>query len=495
MRYLLGMVLRGARWLGFLSLGSVLVGACGGSSLPQVVSADGGSSEVPRADAASAAPCPLEAALREISTEEAHGEVLQRLDVPYDGATREVLLLRLPTADGRETFAEWIPPLEKTKRPAVLVTVPYDGIDWSGRDVDARFSRACATPPCFVKDTDGPGAGPDVGGISYSRTSPLEMVEQSRVHLAHGAGVLAVFGRFYAGGSFFQYAQAMVAGLRFLGTDARVDTEAIGVIGGSLGGYESFYAAAYAPAAVAPKAVVAEFPPVDLEREVAWLTVKEPARAKTSKRKDEIRLFADPYLRRAAVDTGDRGAGGDYRCFSPDFVVPRVKGDVLVTVDDWDLLVDPELAPPLLEKLGSKGHGLFYRHTSAPDVDALQLDHGPFDQLPSKASSPLPSRITFSTVFLHLRIGKGVVYAPFDAATMQAFLERLRDQSRAGITQPGAAERLAELADARVQFFDVATGKTAPGPDSVSTAVAAVWGVQIPANEIQTYLRKTGLPP
>jgi hypothetical protein len=172
-----------------------------------------------------------------------------------------------------------------------------------------------------------------------------------------------------------------------------------------------------------------------------------------------------------------------------------VKGDVLVTVDDWDLLVDPELAPPLLEKLGSKGHGLFYRHTSAPDVDALPLDHGPFDQLPSKASSPLPSRITFSTVFLHLRIGKGVVYAPFDAATMQAFLERLRDQSRAGITQPGAAERLAELADARVQFFDVATGKTAPGPDSVSTAVAAVWGVQIPANEIQTYLRKTGLPP
>ena len=102
--------------------------------------------------------------------------------------------------------------------------------------------------------------------------------------------------------------------------------------------------------------------------------------------------FFDPYLRRAAVDVGGIGASGDYRCFAPDAVVPRVSGDVLVVQDDWDLLVDPSLAKDLLARLGARGHSLWYLHAAPPDVDAIPLDHGPFDDTSRGRSTQLWAR-------------------------------------------------------------------------------------------------------
>ncbi len=443
----------------------------------------------------SATGCPLEANLRDVPPAAAAGTVLRRFTAQVAGVDREVVLLRLPTADGRETYAEWIPPLGTAAQPAVLMTMPYDGIDWTEREVDARWSKSCTAPPCFLPDVDGPNAPANVGGITYTPLSPAAFVEQAGVHLAQGAGVLGVFGRFYAGGSWWQYAQAMVAGLRFLGTDTRVDPTRIGTIGGSLGGYESFYAAAFAPPGLRPKAVVAYTPPVDLAGEEDWVLEQGPALAKTVARKKQFEVFFDPYLRRAALDVGGIGKAGDYRCFAPSFVVPKVEGDVLVVQDDWDLLVAPSLARSLIARLGSRGHALWYLHNAPPDVDALPLDHGPFDELPQGAPAAVLSRDTFAMAFLHLRIGRGVVYAPYHQATLVAFLTRLRDQTRAGIGQPGAAERLADLADPRVVFFEATTKATSPGPDSVAAAVNAVWGVSLGPAAVQSYLRTNGLPP
>ncbi len=477
-----------------------IAAACAGvTPSPAASGADAGVDASWNADGANgtdggAAICPLEATLRDVSREAAHGTVLRRSTMPVAGVDREVVLLRLPTADGRETYAEWIPPLGTAPQAAVLMTMPYDGIDWTEREVDARWSKSCAAPPCLLPDVDGPGATSDVGSIAYSPLSPAGFAEQASVHLAQGAGVLGVFGRFYAGGSWWQYAQAMVAGLRFLGTDARVDATRIGTIGGSLGGYESFYAAAFAPPGLHPKAVVAYTPPVDLAGEEDWVLDQGPSLAKTAERKKQFQVFFDPYLRRAAVDVGGIGKAGDYRCFAPSYVVPKVEGDVLVVQDDWDLLVAPALARSLLGRLGSRGHALWYLHDAPPNVDALPLDHGPFDELPQGARPAVLTRDTFAVAFLHLRIGRGAVYAPYHQPTLVAFLARLRDQSRAGIAQPGAAERLADLADPRVIFFEATTKATSPGPDSVATAVNAVWGTSLTAATVQAYLRTNGLP-
>jgi pimeloyl-ACP methyl ester carboxylesterase len=307
--------------------------------------------------------------------------------------------------------------------------------------------------------------------------------------------VLGVFGRFYAGGSWWQYAQDMVAGLRFLGTQALVDRARVGVIGGSLGGYEAFYAAAYAPPEVQPRAVVAMFPPVDLGGEEAWAVTKAPGLATTQLRKDQFATFFDPYLRRAAVDVGGVGAAGDYRCFAPSYVVPRVTGEVLVPQDEWDLLVDPALATDLLARLGNHGHPLWYRHLTPPDVDALPLDHGLFDQLPPGTPSAIRSFETFAYAFLHGQLTTNPFYVPYDQTAMGTLLTRWRDQQRAGLPQPGAANRLAELADARVTLYELNTQAQTPGPEGVAGAVKAIWGATIPADQIQAYLRTQGLPP
>jgi hypothetical protein len=423
------------------------------------------------------------------------GTLLERRTFTYNGQPRELQLLRLPTADGRVAYAEWIPPLPTDGGPqaAVLLTLPYDGIDWSGEAVDARWSQACPTGSCLLPDVDGPGGGPDAGVITYSVKAPEALASDATLWLLNGMGVLGVYGRFYAGESWWAYAQDMVAGLRFLGTSPDVDRQRVGVFGGSLGGYEAFYAAAYAPPEVQPKALVPMYPPVDLAAEVDWATRVAPGLAQTQARRDQLAAFFDPYLRRMVVDTGGLPeAGGDFRCFALGRVVPRVSGEVLVVQDDWDLLVGPANTRALLAALGGQGNPIWYLHPDPPDVDALPLGHGPFD-----SSTSFPTYETFAAAFLLTRLGPGPsLVVPYQGDVMQALLQqRWRDQSRAGLQQPGAADRLADLADPRVTLYELASGQTVNGAQGVSAVLQSVWGVAVPADQAASWLRTHGLPP
>ncbi len=129
--------------------------------------------------------CPLEAALITPDAMALQGIELGRRTVTVLGVTRELVLLRLPTADGKSTFAVWAPPLPGAGvQPAVLPTQPYDGIDWSGEAVDARWASACATGACLRSDTDGPGGGPAAGVIGYALLSPETWAQQAGVTVA-----------------------------------------------------------------------------------------------------------------------------------------------------------------------------------------------------------------------------------------------------------------------------------------------------------------------
>lgn len=439
--------------------------------------------------------CPLEARLVPPSAVVAAGTVLATRTVTIAGTPRKVTLLRLPTADGRVTYAEWVPPANapaSTPAPAVLVTMPYAGIDWTGEGVDQRWATACPTGTCHLPDTDGPGGGPNAEPIAYRRMSPDLFAQQTAtVFVVNGVGVLGVFGRFYAGGSWWGYAQDMVAGMRYLGTRSDVDPKRIGVYGGSLGGYEAFYAAAYAPKSVAPRAVVPMYAPADLEGEMTWALQTAPGLAKTQARKDAFAHFFDPYIRRAEVDTGGPPGKGDFSCFDPATLSPRLTGSVLLVQDTWDLLVDPSLAKALLGDLGTHGQILWYRHETPPDVDTLPLGHGPFDGM-----SGYPSYETFAVAFLLEHLGRtGTLVVPDQATVLSALLTRWRDQSRAGVAQPGAAARLASLADPGVTLYDVSNGQETAGDQAVSAGLAAVWGVTVPASQVAAWLRTHGLPP
>jgi hypothetical protein len=418
--------------------------------------------------------------------------VLQRQTVMILGAPRELVLLRLPTSDGRASYAAWIAP-RAAASSAVLLTLPYEGIDWTGEAVDQRWRRSCAQPVCALPDVDSPGAPSDPGVIAYKYLSPAAFAEAATVHVANGAGVLGVFGRFYAGGSWYSYVRAMVAGLRFLQSQSTVDPTRVAISGGSFGGFLSFYAAAFAPEGIAPRAVVSFFPPVDLREQVRFSQVIAPAMARTPERRAMFATFIAPYLRRAVPDVGPIEAA-DYRCFAPEYIVPKVRGEVFVAWDDWDMLVPPSVSESLVRQLGPRGHAHPYRHATPPDFEALPLDHGPFDRV-GGADAPFSSFEMFSYAFVHLRISDGPVLVPIHAPTLDALLTRWHDEQRAGQREPAYAQRLAELADDRVMLFNLQTGAQTAAAPYLSEAIARVWGVTIPADTLQSQLRAQGLPP
>jgi dienelactone hydrolase len=77
--------------------------------------------------------------------------------------------------------------------------------------------------------------------------------------------MLAIFGRFYAGGSVWNDVQDMVAGLKFPGTQSSVDATRIGMIGMSWGDFETVYGSAYADANVRPMAGEAIAPVIEFQ--------------------------------------------------------------------------------------------------------------------------------------------------------------------------------------------------------------------------------------
>lgn len=425
------------------------------------------------------------------SSAPAEGEVLGRQTVMVLGAARELVLLRLPTSDGRPSYAAWIAP-SHPGAGAVMMTMPYDGIDWTGEAVDQRWRQSCAQSTCLLPDVDSPNAPSDPGVIAYHALSPQAFAESATVHVANGAGVLGVFGRFYAGGSWYSYVRAMVAGLRFLGAQRSIDRTRVAITGGSFGGFLSFYAAAFAPSGVEPRAVVALFPPVDLQEQLRFSLVDQPAGARSDARRREIAAFIAPYLRRAVPDTGPIERG-DFRCFSYDYIVPKVRGDVFVAWDDWDMLVSPSISATLAQRLGARASAHPYRHASAPDYETLAMDHGPFDRV-SVADPPVYSYDVFASAFVHLRISDGPVLVPVHVPTFEALLTRWRDEQRAGREDPAYAQRLAELADDRVALFDLQTGDRPAANAALSAMIARVWGVTIAPASLQAQLRAQGLP-
>ncbi|MFO0559735.1 MAG: alpha/beta hydrolase fold domain-containing protein [Polyangiales bacterium] len=441
------------------------------------------------ASADAAAPsCRFEAEIASSAPPE--GAVIDRLTVTILGAQRAMTLLRLPTSDGRPSYAAWIAPLQP-RSPAVMMTMPYDGIDWTGEDVDQRWRQSCSQPSCLLPDRDSPNAPSDPGVIAYQYLSPQAFAEAATVHVANGAGVLGVFARFYAGGSWYSYVRAMVAGLRFLGAQPDVAPERIAVVGGSFGGFLSLYAAAYAPIGARPRAVVSLYPPADLQEQVRFSQVTAPGGARSQQRRDQFAAFFAPYLRRAEADTGPITAAVD-PCFSADYIAAKVASDVFVAWDDWDMLVAPSISEGLVRRLQTRGHAMPYRHSTPPDFETLALDHGPFDRVSGEVGAY--SFDTFAWAFTHLRISDGAVLVPIHPPTFERLLVRWRDELRAGRVEPAYALRLAELTDARVTLFDLTNNTRSAAASYLSRAIAQVWGVTIAPESLQSLLRAQGLP-
>lgn len=397
-------------------------------------------------------------------------------------------LLKINVGTNAPAYAQWMPgtSLDGGALPVLLITRPYDGIAWTGEDVDTRWA---AKGTGLFPDVDSPNAPANPGVISYAGITPQREVDETVIWRLHNVSVLSVYGRFYAGGSIQNDVDDMVAGLEFLAREPGVDTSRIAIFGGSWGGFEAVYGAAFAPTKATPKVGVALYPLTDFAAEVDFITGTMPQRYMQPNSISANEAFFAPYLRRVVATTGALpDAGGDFSKFDVNAVTSRLRTPFLVFHEDYDTLVGIDQTERLSAS-SSLISPMYLRHATEPNWDSELTNHG---SATSAFGAGGATPFVVARILTNIYDGP-IVYVPFDANFL-TLLNFVRDQKRAGASYPEFADRLRELIDPRIILVNVADGTQYPGPDGIALAVNIVWGTNYTAATIDAALA-VGLPP
>lgn len=424
------------------------------------------------------------------------------------GHTWTYQLLRLANAAGGYAYAEWMPRLSAGPGPVVVVTVPYDGIDWTGETVDQVWaSRPNAATGYSYPDVNGPDGSTSSPSIAYRLVSPqAELSSLAFPHDLNDMSVLLLYGRFYAGGTLDTYVGAMQAGMRFLATAPQVDPARVGVFGASWGGFEAAYTAAYASPGVVPAVAVPMSPVLDFSVLTTHVTTDLDASVPASAL-GTFQTFYDPYLRRIFAATGGPPAatGSDYSHFDGAALCARLRTSLLVPQDDWDTIIPVGEARAFVQSCPCHASGLWYQHT-APAPPITSPTHGPMAQGVTYTNDAgaqmtgLASVLTFSFAYMnaHLLPASSTALLPYGEPDVLAFLQSVHDWQKAGLDVSFVAPRLADVAQPNVQAYDLTGMATSPqtGAQVVADAMARVWpSAGITASNVLAMLQSSGLPP
>ncbi len=198
-----GRFLHQAAWIA-----TAVLGGCGGAPAAEP---DAG-----RAQAPDAAPRTY------IST------TLQTMPYVVGARTFTLHLVRIDRPDGGHTYVEWIPSDVAGARPAMILTEPYTGIDWTGEALDARSAVTAPQPDGLYLDVDGP-AFDGSNEITYDLKSPADAATDATFHLLDNFGAVEIFGRYYAGGSVRDDVADMAAGMWFAAEQPEIGPTRIGI--------------------------------------------------------------------------------------------------------------------------------------------------------------------------------------------------------------------------------------------------------------------------
>ena len=446
--------------------GAALIGVVACSAARQDA---GASSSDAGVDASDAAPS------RDGGLPDAHfgyrATVLRMGSFVNDGHTYPVVFARVDRPDGGRTYVQWVASDQAGPRGAVLATLPYVGVDWTGEEVDTRWSQYPIANGLHL-DVD----GPDFDGksvIVYEKQSPTEVSAQGALHLVNGLSTLFVFGRFYAGGSVREYVEDMRAGTFFLAEQANVDRARIGVFGASWGGFEALYASAYADPRIRPTVTVAAFPPSDFP---SWST-----HAQT--RSEPASGILVPYVHRILVGV----KGGDYTGLRATDLCAGLPKATFLLHDAHDNLVPVTQSQELARRCGADT--LFWPRSGA--LDPGDGTHGPL-----RAEVPdakVPTWYTYALVYLHSHLvpAEQPLVEAVQERALVAQLTNLRAAQLRGEDVSYAAPRLRELL--RPSFLDFESNAVSTGRELVARAVNAAWATSFTKDTVTAGL-VGGLP-
>lgn len=375
-------------------------------------------------------------------------------------------LLELQYDDHDPSYAMWIPPVSGGVRPAVLMTRPYDYISWNGDDIPRG-----------------------------TEMSVREYVEGSVLFMLNNFGVLNVFERYYTGGSIQNDVDDTVAGYRFLNDSAGlVDKTRIGTWGGSWGGFEALYGAAYSfdSGGMVPAAGVAFYPLSDFQDEVDYIENSAgesvlpnniPDITAAANRTDYQDFFA-PYLTRIK-------ATSEWESWTGSNLVLKLATPFVVVHDEWDTLVPFEQSVYLVNNDDPDGliTPLFFYQNAPRDLNDRpwgwghgELREYALDETPPPAAGVVYGiSNTLASAYLFTRIATAdqtQLIIGYDAAALGDFMTYIRDQKcNTAHDIAWAASLLRDCADDRMMMVDMSDFSFDVGAEVIAGAFSSAgWG-------------------
>jgi acetyl esterase/lipase len=414
-------------------------------------------------------------------------ETLETTTVRVIDRDLEATTLRAHRPDGGRSYLLFVR-AGAGPRPVVVMEQPYDAIDWTGEDVDARWA---ARGPGLHPDDEAPDYdGNDV--IAYAApVSISDAANQNAVHLLNGSSVVLAYARFYAGGDLEDDVLDASAPFHFVASRPEdFDTSRIAVFGGSWGGLMTLFGAARAPAGARPATLTPISPPSDLADIVRWATVDlpavfpEPARAEA---------FFSTYLRRIRHATG--GDPDDvpdaYARFSRQALCEGITGRVLVAHDDWDTLVPVRQTESFAAACPEHVSAVYWHRPEPIDYVEAGLDHGLFGREPG---FPTPFTFALARIALGNASSETALLAMGHQPAIETFLGTVREAQRTGSPTDYALAPMRDLLDPRLILFDPVLEMGVSSQEVTTAAINAVWGTTLTPAEARAAL-EMGFPP
>lgn len=392
------------------------------------------------------------------------------------------------------SYGVWFPPpglRSGAKAPAVLLSDPYAGIDWTGEPVDIQAHQMAGTDAfVMLPDVNGPPMRDGTQLYVPYDYAPMDTAGGSALaYLANGIGVLLIHQRFYAGGDLQNDIDDTVSGLVFLNQNAQVDRRRIGAWGSSYGGSILLHAMAQASTAWRPAYAAVATPIVDFEQFVPYADWQAAVNADPG----QAILRLQPFAQRARAAAARAESTTGLARYNSAALQANRDTRMLFLHDLFDTIA-PLLAANTLY-FGTPGqHEVFiYPHQGA-DLDwaRLEVSHAPVKPGYDEASAVLLSQ---AYLLVRLRYDAQEVLLP-QLGDVEAVFPYLRRQQLLGadlntLLRP----RLLELCDPKVQLvhYEDAFQTREAGREFVARMLRTHWSYDVSADRVVEFLSNHGL--
>ncbi len=361
-------------------------------------------------------------------------------------------------------------------RGTIIYVVPYTGIDWSGEDLDKRWStNSNALTGYWGADIDGP-----LYNATTSKPLFYQQIQKENMPITglgmsfNGYDVLYVFHRFYAGRYADDYVQDILEAIAWL--KSKNPSEQIGLLGFSLGGFISSQSAARAQPTDL-KAIALISPLLSWPKQEQYLSELNSLVADPTKRQEYLDFF-EPYTRRFSNSESRMD-------------IPRFSTPALVIHDHWDTLVPISQANEFQNLNTANVTYLQHFHSTGIDYTTMNKDHSqPGTGQNSDNVQPFYLAFLFNRVAADTET-KFIIYTQ---ASMDKVFTEMHTQKLAGQDIIGFQKALKEFCREHFVMFDLSkTAAPETGPTYLARKLNEVWGLSQSPGTICSYLENSGL--